>query len=257
MLTIHPVYAFKDNIIWVGVNDHLRLAFVVDPGDAAPVLAYLKAHHLGLAAIFITHKHWDHTHGVSELLSAYPNTPVYANALEPLAFPVQAVSHGDLITIAQWGVSFRVIHIPGHTQEHVAYYGHSALFCGDTLFGAGCGRLFEGSAQQMLASLDRLCELPNTTLIYCGHEYTLANLAFARHVEPSNLNIQERFNHSKILRDNHQSTLPSTLELELKTNPFLRCREPSVIASVESHVGKALMTTADVFRELREWKNTF
>lgn len=256
MMKIIPVSAFKDNYIWIGVNEALLEAFVVDPGDATPVLAYLNAHHLNLVGIFLTHKHWDHTDGVGELLAAYPNVPVYAHALENIAVVTQTVAHGDVISLDGWDINFRVIHIPGHTLGHVAYYGHSVLFSGDTLFGAGCGRLFEGTAEQMLGSLNQLAALPGDTLVYCGHEYTLANLQFALQVEPANTEIKNRIQCAEKMRSNNQPTLPSTLALEIKTNPFLRCMKESVLSAVEKHLGHPLVSQVEVFHELREWKNT-
>lgn len=255
MFKIVSVPAFKDNYIWVGVNEALGQAFVVDPGDATPVLAFLAMHQLKLAAILLTHKHGDHVDGCPGLLKAYPHTPVYAHEIEAIPFTTHTVAHGDILSLKDWEIAFKVIHIPGHTLGHVAYYGHSILFSGDTLFGAGCGRLFEGTAENMLDSLTQLANLPEETLVYCGHEYTLANLAFALQVEPLNEDSLERITLSKKLRLNNQPTLPSTIKMELKTNPFLRCMKESVISAVEKQVGRALPNQVDVFYELREWKN--
>ncbi|HEU5280482.1 MAG TPA: hydroxyacylglutathione hydrolase [Gammaproteobacteria bacterium] len=257
MLTIIPINALKDNYIWVGVNEALGEAFVVDPGDAAPVLDFLASHALRLIGILITHKHSDHTGGIGELLAVYPNTPVYAHAIENIPFTTHDVQHDEIITIDRWNLSFTVMHIPGHTLGHVAYYAHPVLFSGDTLFGAGCGRIFEGTADQMFDSLNKLAGLPDDTLVYCGHEYTLANLHFAQQVEPANEGILHRIKLSENLRLNNQPTLPSTMALEIQTNPFLRCQQTGVALSVEKHIGQPLTNMVDVFFELRQWKNNF
>ena len=256
-IKIIPLSAFKDNYIWVLVNDQLNQAIVVDPGDAAPVIDFLNQHDLTLIGIFITHKHADHTGGIGELLDAYPNIAVYAHPIEKISSTTHFVKQDEIITLDKWPISFRVIHIPGHTLGHVAYYANSILFSGDTLFGAGCGRVFEGTAEQMLFSLNKLAALPIDTLIYCGHEYTLDNLRFASHVEPENEDIQQRIKLTENLRLNYHPSLPSTIGLEKKTNPFLRCMQKSVISSVENYVNRKLTNIVDVFHELRGWKNSF
>lgn len=256
MPKITPIPALKDNYIWLITNNQSTQAIIVDPGDASPVISFLNEHHLKPAAILVTHKHADHTGGINELLDAYPETAVYANEIENVSSTTHFVKHGDVISINNWP-SFNVIHIPGHTLGHVAYYADPILFTGDTLFGAGCGRVFEGTAEQMLGSLNKLAVLPNDTFIYCGHEYTLANLNFASHVEPENEDIRQRIKDTEKLRLNNNPSLPSTLGLEKKTNPFLRCTEKSVISSVEKYANRKLANTVDVFHELREWKNKF
>jgi hydroxyacylglutathione hydrolase len=257
MLEIIPIPALKDNYIWLGVNRELGQVFAVDPGDAAPVLEFLEANNLALAAILVTHKHVDHTGGIADLLAVYPNVPVYAHPVEKVPTATHLVEDGATVELAMWPDGFKVIHIPGHTLGHVAYYAKDVVFSGDTLFGAGCGRVFEGTAEQMLASLKALSTLPDSTRVYCGHEYTLANLRFAAHVEPKNSDIQQRTVDTAKMRDADQPSLPSLMSLELKTNPFLRCDQVNVIAGVEAHVDRSLATTVDVFRELREWKNNF
>lgn len=257
MLKIIPINAFKDNYIWVGVNEAPGEAFVVDPGDAAPVLDFLHQQQLKLIGILITHKHSDHAGGIAELLSVYPRAPVYAHAIENISRTTHVVKDSDVITIDGWNLVFKIMHIPGHTLGHVAYYANGILFSGDTLFGAGCGRLFEGTAEQMLTSLNRLAVLPGDTLVYCGHEYILANLRFALQVEPENKDIHHRIKLSEDLRLNNQPTLPSTIDIERKTNPFLRCEERDVALSVEKKAAQKLNNVVDIFFELREWKNNF
>lgn len=255
MFFIYPISAFNDNYIWTLVDESYKRAIVVDPGDAAPVLTFLKKHQLTLNAILITHKHHDHTGGIPALLSAFPNASVFSHPVEQVAQTTQLVSDNDVIHID--GHEFRVLAIPGHTLGHIAYYCKPFLFCGDTLFTNGCGRIFEGTAEQMLSSLQKLMALPDDTQIYCGHEYTLSNITFALHVEPNNIALQKRFKDAKRLRSENQPTVPSTLQLEKETNPFLRCNKPSVIESISYHAGKQLNSEVNVFAELRQWKNTF
>lgn len=255
MFSIYPITAFNDNYIWTLVDDIKKEAIVVDPGDAAPVLTLLSQKYLTLTAILITHKHHDHTGGISALLSAFPDAAVYSHLTEQITQTTQLVSDNDIFTIDQH--EFRVIAIPGHTFGHVAYYCKPLLFCGDTLFTNGCGRLFEGTAEQMLQSLKKLLALPDDTQIYCGHEYTLSNIKFALHVEPQNAQLKKRLEDAKRLRAKNQPTVPSLLQLEIATNPFLRCREPSVIETVSNHAGKKLNSEVEIFAELRQWKNTF
>jgi hydroxyacylglutathione hydrolase len=252
MLEIVPVKAFKDNYIWTLRDD--RHAAVVDPGEASPVLAYLESEKLVLTAILATHHHADHVGGVAELLR-HARVPVYGPRGEPIATLTQAVSEGDTVNVPELGVSFGVIGIPGHTRAHIAYYGAGALFCGDTLFACGCGRLFEGTAEQMYASLQKLVSLPDDTRVYCGHEYTLANVGFARRVEPGNESLAAREQKTRRLREAGQPTLPSTLGEEKATNPFLRCREPAVIDSANKYLGARVSDPVRVFAAIRDWKN--
>src|SRR3979490_1897166 len=198
MLEIVPVNAFKDNYVWTLRN--ARHAAVVDPGEARPVLEYLAREKLELAAILATHHHADHVGGISELVQKY-RVPVYGPRNEPIANVTRPLSAGDPGPIPQLGVSFSVLDIPGHTRAHIAYYGAGALFCGDTLFACGCGRLFEGTAEQMYASLEKLRALPDDTKVYCGHEYTLANIGFAKAVEPQNAALKAREQSDRRLRD--------------------------------------------------------
>lgn len=264
MPKVYPIRAFKDNYIWLVCSRALedatqgqpRPAVVVDPGAAAPVLAMLQQRHVQLSAILITHHHWDHVGGVAELYARYP-VPVYGppgSDIPCLSHPVHA---GQSLTPAAGLPDFEVMAVPGHTRDHIAYYSPGLLFCGDTLFAGGCGRVFDGTVEQLYASLMKVSALPADTLVYCAHEYTLANLKFALHVEPGNKALQERLETATLLRSHDEPTVPSRLDLEWATNPFLRCHEPGLRASVEHHAGHALASPLEVFAALRAWKNTF
>lgn len=253
--------AFDDNYIWVLRNrGH---AVVVDPGDAAPVLAHLAATGDRLAAILLTHHHGDHVGGVEELIrSCSPAPLVYGPGAEAIDGVTHAFSGGECITIEALDLELEVLAVPGHTRGHLAYVGAAigndgAVFCGDTLFGAGCGRLFEGTPAQMQASLAKLAVLPAPTLVYCAHEYTQANLRFALAVEPGNTALQARQETVAALRRQHQPTVPSTIGLELATNPFLRWDAPAVIAAASLRRGSPPSSAVDTFAALREWRNTF
>src|SRR4051812_43557449 len=253
-LEVVPLRAFKDNYVWTLRND--RFAAVVDPGEARPVLDYLAAQGLRLAAILATHHHQDHVGGVAELVAAHP-CPVYGPRGEPIATLTRPVGGGDAVALAELGLTFEVLDIPGHTRAHIAYYGANMLFCGDTLFACGCGRAFEGTPQQLHASLQKLVALPDETLVYCGHEYTLANIGFAKAVEPGNARLLERERSDAKLRERDLPTLPSTIAKEKATNPFLRVREPAVIESASKYLGRRAGDPAGVFAALRQWKNQF
>jgi hydroxyacylglutathione hydrolase len=249
-----PLRAFKDNYIWILRND--RYAAVVDPGDARPVLDYLQRERLELCAILATHHHADHVGGVADLLTRQA-VPVYGPSGEPIPTLSHPVREGDEVEIPQLGLRFSVLDIPGHTRAHIAYYGANSLFCGDTLFACGCGRLFEGTAQQMVVSLAKLAALPEATLVYSGHEYTLANIDFARAVEPDNEELRARAASEAEKRKSELPTLPSTIGREKKTNPFLRCLQPAVIASANKYLGARASDPVHVFAALREWKNSY
>ena len=254
MLEIVPLAAFQDNYIWTlraGKN-----AAVVDPGEARPVKEYLAREGLTLVAILATHHHPDHVGGIAELV-AMTKVPVFGPKGEPIPALTHPVGQDDRVEIPELAAAFSVLDIPGHTRAHVAYYGLGSLFCGDTLFACGCGRVFEGTAGQMLASLSKLAALPDATKVYCGHEYTLANIKFARVVDPDNSVLAEREERAKGLRVAGRPTLPSTLGEERATNPFLRCAEPVVVESANKYLGARLADPVRVFAAIREWKNRF
>lgn len=257
MLEASPVRAFSDNYLWlISAPDDRRSAVVVDPGDARPVQAALDEQGLVLRAILVTHHHADHVGGVAELAARH-GAPVFGPARERMPCAHRPLDDGDEVSLAGLGIEFHVMAVPGHTLGHIAFYGHGALFCGDTLFSAGCGRLFEGTAAQMLASLDRLAALPDQTRVFCAHEYTLGNLRFAATVEPGNAEILESLESVRVLRARDAITLPSTLDRERRINPFLRCRVPAVRAAAEAHAGQPLPDAADVFAAVRAWKDGF
>ena len=226
MLNIIPIPAFEDNYIWLLHQD--GYAVIVDPGDATPVIATLERLNLNLAAILITHYHSDHIDGVADLLR-FLSVPVYAPQYEKYDFEHIKLADDDQIHLPEIGINLQVMWLPGHTLGHIAYFNDDYLFCGDTLFGAGCGRLFEGTPAQMLHSLERLKKLNVNTQIFCTHEYTSKNIAFALTLEPDNIDLQNRADIVKRLREQQQPTLPSNITLELATNPFLRCQQSSII----------------------------
>jgi hydroxyacylglutathione hydrolase len=252
----HPIPALKDNYIWAITNPQHHRALIVDPGDAEPVLAWLAHHNLKLDGILITHHHWDHVNGVADLVRQYP-VPVFGNKISQYPHLTHRIEEGDRVSPGEFFPTYQVMAIPGHTLDHLAYYDHQNLFCGDTLFGSGCGRLFEGTALQMYASLQKIARLPEQTRIYCAHEYTLDNLCFARLVEPDNQNILQRMEQVTALRDKGLSSLPSSLKEEKQTNPFLRCERAMVVHQVEHHCKRPLQTPEDTFMELRKWKDSW
>jgi hydroxyacylglutathione hydrolase len=255
MIKVHQLPAFDDNYIWlIGCEGHSGVA-IVDPGDAEPVMAYLEREGLHADAILITHHHGDHTGGIKELVARYP-VPVYGPSSERIPALTHPLREGDRVDLTACGLSLEVFDTPGHTSGHLCYYGHSALFSGDTLFTAGCGRLFEGTAEQMYQSLEKLRALPDETLVYCAHEYTQANLGFAIVAEPHNTETASRILEVERRRREGQSTVPAPLALEKATNPFLRSHVPSLIAAAESFAGRSLTTPAEVLAVVRRWKDT-
>jgi hydroxyacylglutathione hydrolase len=257
MLNIHPLPVFKDNYIWVIHNRDY--AVVVDPGIAFPVIEYLKTKELHLIGILITHHHHDHTGGNAELLNLF-DVPVYGPGNECIATVTHPKQAGDRVDLQELSINFDVMDTPGHTLGHIAYFGSDPMpmvFCGDTLFSCGCGRVFEGTARQMYDSLKMLSQLPDETRIYCTHEYTLGNIRFARVVDPNNRDLMAFENSAQELRYQNIPTLPTTLILEKAVNPFLRCNRPEVIHSAENYSGQLLTDPVNVFTVLREWKNNF
>ena len=249
--------AYTDNYIWM-LHDGQR-ALVVDPGAAAPVIAALAEHHLELAAILVTHHHADHVGGIEEL-HAHLHGPVYGPRHERIPEPYLPLDDGDRIEVLD--MAFEVIDVPGHTSGHIAFF-HAAeatsaplLFCGDTLFSAGCGRLFEGTPAQMHASLARLASLPGDTRVCCAHEYTLSNLKFARAVEPANADVNDYTTWCRAQREEGRPTLPSSIARERRVNPFLRCDDPDVVKSARAHGAHSDEPVA-VLAALRLWKNDF
>lgn len=253
-----PLPAFTDNYLWM-LHDADQ-ALIVDPGDPAPVLQALDSLGLKLAGILVTHHHRDHTGGVAALRDA-TGAPVFGPATEAIPEPLTRLRDGDQIPLL--GLHFSVIDVPGHTAGHIAYYcenvnGAPLLFCGDTLFSGGCGRLFEGTPAQMLASLDRLAALPDATQVCCTHEYTLSNLKFAVAVEPSNAALLEYRAQCEALRAQDRPTLPSRLDRERAINPFLRVREAAVAEAAQAHDASAVPADpVSVLAALRQWKNDF
>lgn len=255
-LRVLAVPAFKDNYLWLIHNDAYAVA--VDPGDAAPILAALDRHHLTLAAILLTHHHADHIGGVPQLLQ-HTKVPVYGPRNDAIAAVTIPLDEGDRVDLAELPLQLSVLDVPGHTRGHIAYVAQQQgwLFCGDTLFAGGCGRLFEGTPAQMMQSLGKLSALPPDTLVYCAHEYTMANLRFAQAVEPGNAALQQRVADEQAKRDRGQPTVPSNIALERQTNPFMRYTVPAVIKTLTD--GGRIDNPAPVtaFAALREWKNNF
>lgn len=255
-LSVLAVPAFNDNYLWL-VHDHTN-AIVIDPGDATPILAALNAHKLSLVAILLTHHHADHIGGVPDLLQHF-KIPVYGPRLEKIATVTHALTEGDAVTIPELQMTLSVLDVPGHTRGHIAYAASQQgwLFCGDTLFAGGCGRLFEGSPAQMAASLAKLAALPDATEVYCAHEYTMSNLRFAHAVDPDNALLTKRIAAEQAKRDQGLPTVPSTIGLEKATNPFLRYREPAILDRLKAAGRLSQTEPVAAFAALREWKNTF
>ena len=256
MLKIIAIPAFDDNYLWL-LHDGQQ-ALVVDPGDAAPVLRTLAEHQLKLTTILVTHHHQDHIGGVAELRNK-TGAKVYGPATENIPKPYTPLSEGHSVTTL--GLDFQVIDVPGHTAGHIAYFcpsmnGRPLLFCGDTLFSGGCGRLFEGTPAQMLASLDKLAALPGNTVVCCTHEYTLSNLRFAVAVDPTNTELADYQTHCAALREQNKPTLPTSIARELLINPFLRTRQPALVTSAH-HFDAAAHDETTVFAAIRQWKNQF
>lgn len=254
MIDIFPVRAFKDNYIWIIHNQ--QHALIIDPGDAAPVLAWVKQQQLQPIAILCTHHHHDHTGGIPALIQEFA-LPVYGPANEKIPGMTHPLTEGDTLHFPELSLEFSVLAIPGHTAGHIAYYGQNYLFCGDTLFACGCGRIFEGNPKQMFDSLQKLANLPDETRVYCTHEYTLANIRFARVVDADNPDLIELQNVVEEKLKQNIPSLPSTLATEKATNPFLRCNQPAIIHSASQYAGRRLNDPLSVFTVIRNWKNNF
>ena len=254
-MLLQPLPAFADNYIWTLRELPADGPVVVDPGEAAPVLAMADATGIAPAALLLTHHHPDHVGGTAELLRRWPGLPVFAPVDDRIDLACQRVGDGDTVEAGPW--RFEVLAVPGHTRSHIAFHGQGLLFCGDTLFSLGCGRLFEGTPARMLASLDRLAALPPGTRVCCGHEYTLANAAFAAVVDPGNAALHRRAAEARALREGDAPTLPALLAVEVAANPFLRVDAPEVRAAVGARLGRAPVDRIETFAELRRWKDGF
>ena len=256
MLQVTALRAFTDNYIWLIHAPHDgRQVLVVDPGDAAPVKHALAANQLQLAGILLTHHHADHVGGVIELAESF-QPQIFGPATESIPGHPVRLRDGERVQLDTLGLTFDVLDVPGHTAGHIAYVGHGALFCGDTLFSAGCGRLFEGTAEQMATSLAKLAALPPETRVYCAHEYTVNNLKFALAVEPDNEAASDYLNECLALRQQHEATVPSTIRRERNVNPFLRCDLETVKQAAAARAGRRL-NQLEVFAVLRTWKDGF
>jgi len=258
MFKVTPVPIIEDNYVWI--IEHNDTCIVVDPGDAKPVIAHLKQNDLIPDAVIITHKHWDHVTGIPELKSAFPTAKLHGPVHEKIVQRDVDVKDGDVLDLA--GLQWQVKHLPGHTLDLVAYYvtdesGQGHVFSGDCLFACGCGYMFEGNPEQFQSSLDWLMNLPHNTIIYPTHEYTLANINFALHVEPNNLQLIARQEDCQELRSEGIPTVPTTVAKERATNPFVRWDQPDIVRAVCHHTGEVLAKPPEVFAALRQWKNEF
>jgi len=253
-LTVTAIPAFSDNYIWL-ISTGGNECAVVDPGDAGPVFRELKRQGLDLRYILLTHHHADHTGGVAKLAESY-DAAIYGPPDPRIPGQHQSFAEGEIVNLPLLDLEFQVIEVPGHTSSHIAFYGHGCLFCGDTLFSVGCGRLFEGTPEQMQVSLDKLASLPSSTRVFCAHEYTLSNCDFALAVEPGNEDLQRRASEVEACRAVGRSTIPSDLGEELAVNPFLRTRCPGVVAAARKH-NPAAEPGAATLAVIRNWKDSF
>ena len=256
-IKVHPIPIFRDNYVWVIHNSENHEAYVVDPGDADPVLEYLSTEKFVLCGIIVTHSHWDHVSGIEKIIKKY-RVPVYGN--KSINLVTSSVKNGDIFDLWQ-GISANVIETPGHLSDHLSYFiddkKTKSLFCGDTLFSSGCGRIFDGDHLTLKTSIDTLSKLPASTSVYCTHEYTMSNLEFAHRLEPSNKHILERIDQVKKLRQQNLPSLPSTIELEHQVNPFLRRHSPELQTHLKEKCNCDLSDDLSIFTELRRWKDSF
>jgi len=253
-LSIEAIPAFSDNYIWLLHGEGTACA-VVDPGEAEPVLKTLAEKQLDLQYIILTHHHWDHTNGVPTLLEHFPDVEVFGPHDSRIQFRHIACEEGDEVELRSLELKLKVLDVPAHTRSHIAFHGHGMLFSGDTLFSVGCGKLFEGNPEQMQAAMDKFAALPPTTLVYCGHEYTLSNCEFALRVEPRNQALLEKTKTVKGLRDQGDITLPAVLGEELEVNPFMRTRQESVVTAAQG-IDPTAQPGAGVLGVIRQWKDT-
>ena len=254
MIKVTGIPSFKDNYIWLIGNEQTPHVAVVDPGDAQVVIDACEQRGLTPCALLITHHHWDHTTGIEALAARY-HIPVYGPTHEDIAGVTHPLQQDDQVILPEINAQSTALDTPGHTAGHISYYGHGSLFCGDTLFACGCGRLFNGTPEQMQHSLQKIAQLPDNTLVYCAHEYTLDNIKFARVAEPENQQLIQRQQETEQLRRQGQPTVPSLLALEKQTNPFLRWAQPTLVAAAEAFTGKPLTTPVQIFTAVRHWKD--
>lgn len=254
-ITITPIPAFTDNYIWCIQNGNR--CWVVDPGDGAKVIDFCDKQALNLAGILITHHHHDHTGGIKELLNKFGSIPVIGPSYGNIQHLTRKVALGETVNLPDFGVTLEVLEVPGHTLDHIAFVGDGYLFCGDTLFSVGCGRLFEGTPKQMLASLQKLMQLPEQTVVYCTHEYTLANIKFAVEVEPKNKALHDYQEWAQQQRKKGLPTLPTTIKQQKAINPFLRAQQDEIKHNAEQYVGTQLPSEEAVFAAVRQWKDNF
>jgi hydroxyacylglutathione hydrolase len=255
-IRLQALPAFSDNYIWLLINEQAGAAAIIDPGTAEVCESFLAQEKLDLAAILITHHHWDHVSGI-EKLAKHRDIPVFGPAAEHISGVNRALIGGDRFSLPAMDLAFDVLDLSGHTAGHIGYLTENILFCGDTLFSAGCGRLFDGTATQLHNSLNRIRQLPAETVICCAHEYTRDNLHFAQVVEPDNPAISQRLEEVESLRARKLPTLPVTLAMEQRYNPFLRTDRERIMSAVAAHSGMRIENSEDCFRYLRMWKDGF
>ncbi|MEA1888887.1 MAG: hydroxyacylglutathione hydrolase [Pseudomonadota bacterium] len=253
---LKAIPSLTDNYIWLLINDTTATAIIIDPGSSQPCEDFLDQENICPVVILVTHHHWDHVNGIEKLVQRY-GLPVYGPAKEFIPCQTNDVKAADRFRIEGFDINFHVMDLSGHTAGHIGYLTERELFCGDTLFSAGCGRLFDGTAAQLHAAIQRIARLPPDTIIYCAHEYTLDNLRFAQAVEPDNPAIQQRLHEVKKLRENNLPSLPFTIEQEMRYNPFLRTDKESIMQAVAQHSGQDINNSRDCFRFLRMWKDGF